>query len=212
MKNYIILIFLLTLGCYRNEKIETTLIQTARIDDLNRVSGLIIGVVSQDYAGTYAYNPGIEKGDHCFWDDTLGLIVSIGFDPGKSFKLVAKNNQFKTFVSNGGCGIFDSYSYTSLFQTLVLSDTSLMSIDTLIGHLEYKGIQNTKAMKQSFEKYEDDLKKYCGKDLSYFDTLHQKSINIIGTINLPKCKNTNCLDPDVHQWIKEDMRRRTNVY
>lgn len=61
-------------------KAENQKVQFARIDNLNYVSGLTIGVVNHYNAASYEYKPAIENGDHCFWDETLGLIVSIGWE------------------------------------------------------------------------------------------------------------------------------------
>ena len=81
---------------------------------------------------------------YCYYDSINGLNVKMvwGFMNGETFHLSIKDDTLKTNLSSWGCTNHERFQYQTLEQTLRLHTYDFENSDTLIGYINYKGIQD----------------------------------------------------------------------
>jgi hypothetical protein len=100
-------------------------------------------------------------------------------------------------------------------QALILKDSNITDLDTILGYLEYIGVQDIAGMKERFRKYDGQKINSTRISMHYFDTLSPRTATIIGNFALPKCIHSDSSESEYleyHKSLIEDAKTKITGY
>ena len=193
MKNkYTILILLLSLliGCNYDQNELIYNIETK--PELKNIPFVKDSLVLYELTNPYQK----EKGDEliefrgidnyrCSFDsiDGLNIRMSFGFMSGETFSITIKDDSLSTNHRSWGCTSHESFRYETIQQKLTINTKNYNTADSIIGHINYVGIQDVEHKIKQWESYGEDsewlknLKPRIAKMNGYFKFKIFKSEN-----------------------------------
>src|SRR5687767_141485 len=97
----------------------------------------------------------------CWYEDDKKLKILMEWGSGETLTLFIDGKTFTAKANAGGCGLYESYNFITEVQRLILNNSnSDIREDSLIGYIDFEGIEDVEENKIRYEKH--------GMDVSYF--------------------------------------------
>lgn len=114
----------------------------------------------------------------CYYDNEneLNIEMSFGIMNGETFYINSNKMSFSTEIKSWGCTSHESFSYRTLHQKFVLNSSNVINQDSIIGYVEYEGIQDIESKRKELENHK--------LDKSWLENLKPSIIKIRGNFKL----------------------------